>query len=137
MTCHICQAEAVTRCFNCGELVCAAHGKNQTCDRCSAGIVAGDPRGDRISVRPLVKQPQHAWWRPQQAEEYHPPACYECQGLTRAVCRNCGCHYCHEHAGPPGLCKDCGQSARLGTYVVVAVLAMFLILLFFIWASGM
>ena len=127
MPCHICQAEAVTRCYTCGELVCAEHGgKNDRCSQCSSGFTAGDPRA--VSVVPLAKQQQHGWWRPQQAEEYKPPACYACQGLTRAVCRNCQGSFCREHAGPNGLCKDCGRSANLGLYVfagIVSVIAFF------------
>lgn len=117
MTCHICKAEAVTRCYNCGELVCEQHSKTDVCASCSTGIVPGDPRA--VSERPLPKQGKHGWWRPQEAEEYVPPACYECQGLSRGVCRNCQNRYCPEHAGPNGLCKDCGNSANLGTYVLL------------------
>ena len=35
-----------------------------------------------------------AWWRPRQAEEYSPPACYQCRGIARNVCINCGDRYC-------------------------------------------
>jgi hypothetical protein len=118
MTCHICKSEAVTRCHTCGELICAEHGgKDDLCTQCSAGFVSGDPRS-RISDRPLGNQEhQDGWWRPREAETYTPPACYVCKGLTRAVCRSCLCNYCREHAGPNGLCKECGRSANLGLYV--------------------
>src|SRR4051812_7421929 len=114
MTCHICQAEAVSRCYTCGELVCADHGKNENCPNCSTGFAEGDPR-HHISDGPIGQAQQpHAWWRPQEAEEYQPPACYECKGLSRGVCRNCQANYCQEHAGVNGLCKDCARSANLG-----------------------
>jgi len=137
MICHVCQADAVTRCYNCGELVCAEHGgKNDLCTHCSTGIVAGKP-GAPISEKPMSEKPQHhGWWRPQEAEQYVPPACYECKGLTRAVCRNCQSNYCQEHAGPNGLCKACGQSANLGIYVFVAVFAMLVIFYLCNWLFG-
>ncbi len=75
MSCHICKAEAVTRCYSCGELVCETHGKSDVCPHCSGGFVAGDPRPDRVSSKPMPKQATDGWWRPQQAEEYVPPAC--------------------------------------------------------------
>jgi hypothetical protein len=130
-TCHICQAEAIARCYNCGELVCAEHGKNKTCPGCSTGIAAGDPRADRISAAPVppAQTHNHGWWRPKPAEEYQPPACYECQGLARGLCRNCQATYCHEHAGPRGLCRDCGRSARFGTYVFFGMFSILVLLL--------
>src|ERR1022692_4603056 len=118
MRCYLCQAEAVTRCYTCGQLVCAAHGKNDNCTRCSSGFMAGDPG---IGEGQFGKPAPGGWWRPQEAEEYLPPACYECKGLTRAVCRNCQANYCPEHAGPNGLCKACSHSANLGLYVVVGM----------------
>ena len=71
--------------------------------------------------------------RPQVAEEYQPPACYECQGLSRTVCRNCQANYCREHAGPNGLCKDCGYSANLGLYIVAGMISLILLLLLCNW----
>jgi hypothetical protein len=133
MSCHFCQAEAVTRCYNCGELVCEAHSKNEVCPHCTGGFVAGDPRPDRVSVKPLPKEENHGWWRPQQAEEYVPPACYECKSLTRAVCRNCQSHYCAEHAGPTGLCAACGRSANLGLYVLAGIFVLFMLTFAFQW----
>lgn len=124
MHCHICQAEAVSRCYTCGELVCAEHGKADSCPRCSTGIAAGDPRTDRISVKPLPQDPKHAWWRPQEAEAFTPPSCYECKGLARMVCRNCRAYYCSEH-GTKGLCQTCARSANLGLYVVAGMLGVF------------
>jgi hypothetical protein len=129
MPCYICQAEAVTRCYTCGELVCAQHGKNDSCQHCNSGIAAGDPRHSHITDGPLGKpEQQPAWWRPQEAEEFQPPACYECKGLTRAVCRNCHSNYCKEHAGPNGLCQACGRSANLGLYVVLGMIALLLLM---------
>jgi hypothetical protein len=128
MRCHICQAEAVARCYTCGQLMCAQHGK-ESCTRCSSGIAAGDPRPVHVSEEPLSQAKKPAWWRPQQAEEYKPPACYACQGLTRAVCRHCQSHYCAEHAGKGGLCQACGTSAWLGPAMLVLVGAAMLALL--------
>jgi hypothetical protein len=137
MPCHICQAEAVTRCYTCGELVCAEHGKNDTCPKCNGGFAAGDPRTSHISDEPLAQKTAHnAWWRPQEAEEYQPPACYECKGLSRGFCRNCRARYCREHAGPNGLCRECGRSANLGLYVIAAVAGLLLLAWLFIWLFG-
>jgi hypothetical protein len=133
MACYICQAEAVTRCYNCGQLVCAEHGKNDNCTRCSTGFAAGNPG---IGVERLGKQEPGGWWRAQEAEEYQPPACYECKGLTRAVCRNCQGSYCPEHAGPNGLCKACGRSANLGLYVVAGMAALVLLIFLCSWHFG-
>jgi hypothetical protein len=129
MSCHICQAEAVTRCYNCGELVCAQHGKADVCQRCATGIVAGRPLAISVSETPLRKAQPAGWWRAKEAEEFAPPACYECKGLTRLVCRNCSCHYCRDHAGFNGLCKACAKSANLGLYVLGGVF-VFLLLVF-------
>jgi hypothetical protein len=119
MTCHICKAEAVTRCYTCGELVCEEHGKQQNCPLCSTGFTAADPRA--VSTTPLPKEPHKGWWRPQEAAEFKPNSCYECKGLARAVCRNCQSNYCAEHAGGNGLCKSCQSSANLGLYVMAGV----------------
>jgi hypothetical protein len=113
--------------------VCAEHGKNEVCPNCSTGFASGDPRGIHVSVEPIAKAKDNAWWRPQEAEEYQPPACYECQGLTRWKCRNCQAPYCAEHAGPNGLCKACGRSANLGIYIVAGVFAMVVMMLLFHW----
>jgi hypothetical protein len=122
--CYICQAEAVSRCYTCGELICAEHG-DENCQRCNTGVISGEPRSREISAQPLRrKDAKHGWWRPQLAEEYEPPACYACKGLARAVCRNCRSHYCREHAGSGGLCLECARSARLGLIVFVLALVM-------------
>lgn len=129
--CHICKAEAVTRCYTCGELVCEEHGKNANCPRCSTGFTAADSRS--ISELPLPKSQAKGWWRPQEAEEFKPAACYECKGLARGVCRNCQSHFCPEHAGANGLCKGCEKSANLGIYVFAGLAVIVLILLAWRW----
>lgn len=134
MQCHICKAEAVTRCYSCGELVCEEHSKNENCPLCSTGFTAADPRS--ISVAPLPKDAHKGWWRPQTAEEYKPPECYECKGLGRGVCRNCHCNYCAEHAGANGLCKACHRSANIGLYVVAAFFAFIGMLVVVQWIFG-
>jgi hypothetical protein len=119
--CHICGAEAVERCFTCGELFCAAHG-TVNCLRCETGIAPGDRRADRISRAPLAKGSRPGWWRPQPAEDYDPPACQECQGLARYICVNCQGRYCKDHAGKNGLCGSCQKSQRGGTLFILLVL---------------
>ncbi len=118
MQCHLCPQEAVGRCFTCGALFCADHGR-EDCDRCAAAVAAGAPR-------PRRRNAQHSgsratWWRPQVAENYSPPACYECQGLTRKSCRHCGNWYCADHAGPQELCASCGRSSNLGLFALAAI----------------
>jgi hypothetical protein len=135
-SCHICNAEAVSRCYNCGALVCAEHGKGDTCPGCSTGFAVGDPRADRISVEPMPQQEKHGWWRPQEAEEYVPPACYQCKGLARAVCRNCRANYCADHAGRNGLCRECGRSANFGIYVFAGMIGLIVLMLLFNWIFG-
>jgi hypothetical protein len=128
--CYICQAEAVSRCYTCGQLICAEHGRDN-CHRCDTGVVSGDPRPASISAQALRRRDaKHGWWRPQEAEEYEPPACYVCKGLARAVCRNCLSHYCREHAGCPGMCNACTRSARLGLIVFILAMAMIFGLIF-------
>jgi hypothetical protein len=136
MPCHLCQAEAVSRCYNCGELVCEEHGKGATCAGCSASIMAGDRRPDRFSETPVGVPQNHGWWRPQQAEEYIPPACYQCQGLTRSKCRNCEQPYCMEHAGPNGLCQECDRSANLGLWICAGMFALMALSIFCNWLFG-
>lgn len=135
MHCHICQAEAVARCYNCGELICARHG-DEYCTNCTTGIAAGDPRPDRISTAPLARGQRPGWWRPQPAEEYTPPACYDCRGLARAVCYHCGERYCPEHAGPRGLCRACGRSSWLGPIFLALSFAMMAALILWGWCQG-
>ena len=124
MACHICSQEAVGRCFNCGQLFCADHG-SENCTRCDTALKAGDPRQDRVSRVRLHDMNHAAWWRPRQAEEYSPPACYQCRGIARNVCINCGDRYCAEHAGVAGICAACGQSSQLGLFILFAVAAVF------------
>jgi hypothetical protein len=122
--CYICDAEAVSRCYTCGQLICAQHGDDD-CHRCNTGVAAGDPRSTHISTHALrPNDANRGWWRPQLAEEYEPPACYECKGLARAVCRNCESHYCRDHAGPGALCLQCARSARMGLVIFVIALGM-------------
>jgi hypothetical protein len=122
MHCYACENEAVGRCYNCGELFCDRHGK-LNCDRCEAAIVAGDPRPDRISTQPLSRLNGQAWWRPQPAEDYQPPACYECGGLTRSACRNCGSLYCPEHGGKE-LCAACRSSSNMGMLALLGIVLL-------------
>jgi hypothetical protein len=128
--CHICQAEAIGRCYACGELFCESHGRIN-CSRCATAIAAGDARTDRITESLPAggasqggKPVRPGWWRPQPAEDYEPPACQECQGLARYQCINCGNRYCREHAGSSGLCALCERSRRGGN--------IFLVILFFV-----
>jgi hypothetical protein len=125
--CYICAGEAVSRCYTCGQLICAKHG-GENCERCNTGVVAGDPRPQHIRAEVVSRltDTRHAWWRPQAAEDFEPPGCYACSALSRAICQNCLSYYCREHAGPGPLCQVCGRSARLGLivfFVAVGLLA--------------
>jgi hypothetical protein len=133
MACHICGLEAVGRCYSCGELFCAAHG-DENCMRCTSAIHAGDPRQDRISAVKLRAGAKPGWWRPLPAEEYKPPACYQCQGLARRVCPNCQHYYCAEHAGG-NVCAACSRSGRIGLYILAALAGLLLTTLLYrvIW----
>jgi len=122
-TCHACPEEAVGRCYTCGELFCARHG-DVHCYRCTAAIAEGDPRPDRVSAQRLGNGSRPAWWRPQQAEDYEPPACYECKGLARQVCGHCGSVYCAQHAGSGGLCAACSRSSYFGLVALVSIVAV-------------
>jgi hypothetical protein len=133
MSCLICKAESVTRCYSCGALLCAEHGKSDNCGRCTSAIAAGDPRHDRVSEKPLSVDAASPWWRPQVADDYAPPACYKCQGLTRMQCRNCKERFCRDHAGPGGLCQECGRSANLGIYVAATMAVFVAIVLLWNW----
>lgn len=123
MNCHFCNREAVDRCFSCGELFCEEHGRVD-CRRCETAIAPGDCRQDRVSARPLSPSARPGWWRPQPAEDFDPPACYECKGLARVVCRNCGSYYCWEHAGKNGLCAECARSSRIGTLILLIIFGL-------------
>ena len=121
MTCHICNHEAVGRCYTCGLLFCEAHG-SVNCVRCETGIAPGDSRDDRVSRVRLAETARPGWWRPQEAEDYQPTACYECQGLAPYVCLDCGDRYCAEHAGKNGLCAACQRRLRGGNVILVLVI---------------
>src|ERR1700677_1220538 len=105
MSCHICGDEAIDRCYTCGQLFCADHGKVD-CVRCASAIAAGDTRADRVSASRLRDDAARgkAWWRTREAEDFEPPSCHVCHGLARRVCTNCRQHYCGEHAGAADLC---------------------------------
>lgn len=134
MSCHVCGQEAVERCFTCGQLFCPAHG-TVNCVRCDGAIAVGDPRQDRITQgRMKPAESVSPWWRPQKAEDYRPPACYVCQGLTRSRCQQCERLYCPEHAGRNGWCNACSNDSRsllliLGGVLLLFLLALLLVLL--------
>jgi hypothetical protein len=126
MHCHLCDREAVDRCYTCGELFCDEHGR-VNCNRCATAITAEDARPDRVSEARLSKTPagRPGWWRPQPAENYDPPACHECRGLARYVCVQCGSRYCRDHAGKQGMCAQCQRSLRGGNLFLL-ILALVL-----------
>lgn len=115
MGCFICGDEAVDRCFTCGQLFCARHGQRD-CVRCQSGISEGDPRG--ITSSPPQTSAPRGWWRPIQAEEHTPTACWVCKGLTRAICIECRRPYCAEHAGRNYHCQECQPPSDVATVVV-------------------
>lgn len=126
MKCHLCGDPAVDRCYTCGQLFCDRHGRTD-CSACTNGIAAGDPRPDRITAEPgLAPRSTHAWWRPREAEEYQPPACYVCKGLTRSTCHTCGRQFCKEHAGNERLCRSCYRSSSifLSAFAVLMLLVV-------------
>jgi hypothetical protein len=128
--CYLCEREAVSRCYTCGQLICDRHGK-ENCVPCDSALVAGDPRGVQYNgTGPRFPYSRPGWWRPQQAEDYEPPACYACNAIARRTCRNCGDRYCPDHAGPSGLCQACGRSSWLGVFFFVFALAMMALILF-------
>jgi hypothetical protein len=128
MHCHICGAEAVGRCYTCGALFCVRHGTND-CQRCETAIAPGDRRADRVSEKPLAPKVSFGWWRPIPAEDFAPPGCYVCSGLTRQRCRNCRELYCRDHGGYAGLCRQCTTSARIGLYVFLGAVAVIMLLM--------
>ena len=132
MSCQDCGAEAVGRCYNCGALFCERHG-NTNCIRCDGSFMAGDPRPDLVTATPRQVAQQPGWWRPQPAEAYTPPACYQCQGIARRVCTNCQQRFCPEHAGRNGLCAECHQSSYLGIVILGAIGLAFAIVLLLGW----
>jgi hypothetical protein len=131
MKCHLCDHDAVDRCYQCGQLFCEDHGK-VNCAACSSGIAEGDPRHDRISVKRMgAPGSGYAWWRPVAAEEYVPPACYQCGGLARTKCVGCGRRYCATHAGSGGRCAECQSSSTAGMLIGGLVIGgLFLIFAF-------
>ena len=98
-------------------------------------MTAGWPTS-RASTAGPTSSVARSWWRPLVAEEYQPPACYECKGLARGVCRNCHSKYCAEHAGGTGLCKACNRSANMGLYVFAVVFGLMLLLFVINWLFG-
>ncbi len=136
MSCHVCNAEAVGRCYNCGALYCDQHGDGN-CVRCDTSIMAGDPRPDRISAAPRGAVQRPGWWRPLPAEGYTPPACRDCGGIAHRVCPNCRQRFCPEHAGHNGLCARCNESSYLGIVVLAGVaLILGALLLFGLFQRG-
>ena len=123
MRCHICQEEAVGRCYTCGSLFCSQHGQ-VNCTHCESSVMGGNPRPDRVSTQPMAKGSRPGWWRPQVAEDYTPPACYHCKGLARRTCRHCGSLYCADHAGSAGLCTACSRSSNIGLVALLSILVV-------------
>jgi hypothetical protein len=140
MKCHLCDEEAVDRCYQCGQLFCDKHGK-VNCASCDNGIAEGDPRRDRVSARPMPQKGRGlAWWRPISADDYVPPACYQCGGLTRARCVGCGRQFCAKHAGRGGNCADCQTASTTGTLIGLGAIGLialaFVGALFLSWLRG-
>jgi hypothetical protein len=137
MKCHFCDQEAVERCYQCGLLFCDKHG-NANCVACDGGIAEGDPRRDRVSVKPMSPETRGlAWWRPISADEYVPPACYQCGGLTRSKCTSCGRQFCANHgSASAGRCSECQRSSNAGMLIGLGVIVLFVFMFLFslVWA---
>lgn len=123
MACHVCGGEAVGRCFTCGRLFCDRHGSTD-CVVCETAIVEGDPSPDRVTAHRPTRSSGIAWWRPQPADDYSPPACHVCGGLARAACRTCGRRYCPDHAGRASNCRPCSDAANVSLLVVAGIVAV-------------
>lgn len=135
MNCHICQHEAVGRCYTCGELFCEVHG-SVNCSRCETGIAPGDVRDDRVSRVRLTESTRPGWWRPQEAEDYEPPACAQCGGLARYACVHCGDRYCRAHAGGKGLCSKCARGLRGGNiFLLMLILGLVMLTFLGLWQA--
>ena len=131
MKCHLCDQEAVERCYQCGNLFCEKHG-TINCVSCDSGIAEGDPRRDRISAKPMKAAGRGlAWWRPISADEYVPPACHQCGGLTRNQCTTCGRQYCANHAGAQGRCSECQTSSNAGMLIGLGVIGLLVVIFLF------
>ena len=140
MKCHLCDHEAVDRCYQCGQLFCQEHG-TVNCSACTTGIAEGNPRQDRIStIRMTAGGHGNAWWRPVAAEEYVPPSCHQCGGLARTQCVGCGRRYCAAHLGKAGRCAECQRSSTAGMvigFVVIGALGLiFASALLWNWVRG-
>jgi hypothetical protein len=121
--CHVCQAEAVGRCYECGRLYCAAHDVQGNCSVCATAI--HEYTGDKVSTRALPGRTRKAWWRPQVDEDDPgPPSCYQCGGLANRVCRNCNNLFCAEHGAAADLCASCARSSWVAMWIIIGVLAI-------------
>jgi hypothetical protein len=128
MNCHLCQSEAVGRCYECGRLYCAAHDVQGNCSQCATAIHVS--MNDKLSTRKLPGRATKAWWRPQVDEDDPgPPSCYECGGLANRVCRNCNNLFCSEHGRGVDLCASCARSSWMTAWIVLGVLAVLLAML--------
>src|SRR5438874_12453087 len=129
MTCHVCRAEAVGRCYHCGRLYSATHDVKGYCTTCTSAVHV--PLEDKVTTGPAPgSRSGRAWWRPKVEEDPGPPSCYRCDGLAHRVCRNCENLYCPEHAGPADLCDQCGRSARVAMWITLGILLVLLALAF-------
>src|SRR5262245_52805078 len=135
MLCHICQREAIERCFTCGELFCEQHG-SVNCARCETGVMAGDNRPDRITTKRLPETTANPWWRPREAPDFDPPACNTCQGLARYTCNQCGGKYCSEHAGRKGECGRCLKDRKNSNRFLLCVFAVVTLVLVVVMMLG-
>ena len=148
MLCELCQEEAVGACQACGAVFCADHAPS-FCFRCAKAISqvsALSGSGSSTAVVSGDRQPRpsgkgylqcEASGRPTiHVEDTGPPACYRCLALARQMCRNCQALFCPQHAGSADLCDICARSSRLGVIVFLAMLAVVIILLVWVWVMG-
>ena len=122
MHCHLCQREAVDRCYTCGELFCEEHG-NVNCVRCTTGIIAGDNRADRITSNFAREAFTAGVVAAARSRGLHAARLPRVPGASPLCVRQLWPAYCREHAGKDGLCLSCQRALR-GSNVFLALLVL-------------
>jgi hypothetical protein len=123
MICHFCNHEAAAKCVSCGLAICPEHG-DRYCKVCSGAVFSREvmtgERAERGYLQCPIKPPMETIY----LDDDGPPECYRCHGLARQVCQICHRIYCKDHAAKGNMCDACAKSARLGTWIALAILAV-------------